>query len=63
VVTLANTAAWATLDLGSGVSAAILGANGKDVMQADGVTPVSGDHTTGATPPSENDYSIALKVG
>jgi hypothetical protein len=63
VMTLVNTAAWPSLDLGTGVSAAILGANGKDVFQADGVTPVSGDHTTDAAPPSENDYSIALKVG
>lgn len=31
-------------------------------MQADGVTPVPGDHTAQATPPSENDYSIAVKI-
>lgn len=63
VVTLANSAAWPAINLGPGVDADILGANGKDVMQADGVTPVSGDHTTDATPPSENDYSVALKIG
>ncbi len=27
---------------------------------ADGVTPVQGDHTLDALPPSENDYSITL---
>ncbi|HEV2250543.1 MAG TPA: hypothetical protein VGT60_08555 [Candidatus Limnocylindria bacterium] len=63
VVTLANTGTWPAIDLGTGVSAAILNANGKDTMQADGVTPVSGDHTADATPPSENDYSIAVKFG
>lgn len=32
------------------------------VTLADGVTPLQGDHTNEATPPSENDYSIALKI-
>jgi beta-lactamase superfamily II metal-dependent hydrolase len=63
VVTLTNSAPWPGVDLGAGVTATILNANGKDTMQADGVTPVSGDHSTQATPPSENDYSIALKIG
>lgn len=62
VLRLANTSPWPTLDLGPGVSAAVVQANAKGVMQANGVTPVSGDHTTAATPPSENDYSVALKV-
>lgn len=62
VLTLANTATWPTLDLGGGATAAIVGANGKGVMQADGTTPVSGDHSTDATPPSENDYSTGLKI-
>jgi beta-lactamase superfamily II metal-dependent hydrolase len=62
VVTLTNSAPWPAVDLGAGVTATILNANGKDTMQADGITPVSGDHSTQATPPSENDYSIALKI-
>ncbi len=62
VLVLANDTAWPSLDLGAGVAAPILGANGKDVLQADGVTPVSGDHTAAATPPSENDYSIAVRL-
>lgn len=62
MLTLTNTAPWPSLDLGSGVSATIVLANAKDVVQADGSTPVSGDHTSESTPPSENDYSIALKV-
>jgi beta-lactamase superfamily II metal-dependent hydrolase len=63
VLTLRNTdPAWPSLDLGPGVTAAILNANGKDTVQADGLTPVSGDHTADAWPPSENDYSIAVKV-
>lgn len=59
---LTNGAPWGDVDLGPGVDAPILLANGKGVMQADGVTPVSGDNTNMSTPPSENDYSIAVKV-
>jgi beta-lactamase superfamily II metal-dependent hydrolase len=62
VTTLANTGSWPAMDLGTGVAATILNANAKDTMMVDGVTPVSGDHTGDATPPSENDYSIAVKV-
>jgi beta-lactamase superfamily II metal-dependent hydrolase len=62
VTTLTNTGSWPALDLGTGVTATILNANAKDTMMADGVTPVSGDHTNDATPPSENDYSIAVKI-
>ena len=62
VLRLVNSNPWPSLDLGTGVSANILEANAKDVKEADGVTPVSGDHTTDPTPPSENDYSIALRV-
>jgi beta-lactamase superfamily II metal-dependent hydrolase len=64
VLALTNGGVWPAIDLGPGVTAAILNANGKDTIQADGVTPVSGDHTTqgGSGPPSENDYSIALKI-
>src|SRR5262245_15609506 len=62
VIRMTNTAPWPTIDLGPGVTATILNANGKDTLQADGVTPVSGDHTNQAVPPSENDYSIALKI-
>ena len=62
VVTLTNDAPWPAIDLGPGVGAAILNANGKDTLMADGITPVSGDHSAEATPPSENDYSIAVKI-
>jgi beta-lactamase superfamily II metal-dependent hydrolase len=62
VVRLTNASPWPAIDLGAGVTATILNANGKDTMQADGVTPVSGNHVNDATPPSENDYSIAVKV-
>ncbi len=62
VTTLTNSAPWPSLDLGAGITAAIVQANAKGVMQADGTTPVSGDHTVEATPPSENDYSIGLKI-
>ena len=62
VFTLTNTNTWPTIDLGAGVTTTILNANGKDTMMVDGVTPVSGDHTNDATPPSENDYSVAVKI-
>lgn len=57
VARLTNTSTWPTLDLGGGATAKVVSANGKGVMQADGTTPVSGDHTTASAPPSENDYS------
>lgn len=62
VLRLTNDQPWPSLDLGAGVTADIVEANAKGVMQADGSTPVSGDHTASPTPPSENDYSIALRV-
>lgn len=62
VLTLTNAGTWPTLDLGGGASAAIVMSNAKGVMQADGITPVSGDHSTAATPPSENDYSTGVRV-
>lgn len=63
VVRLTNSSTWPTLDLGGGATAKIVEANAKGVMQADGSTPVSGDHSADATPPSENDYSVGVKVG
>lgn len=63
VLTLKNTdPSWPSFDLGGGATAAVVNANAKGTMQADGTTPVSGDHSLDATPPSENDYSIAVKV-
>jgi beta-lactamase superfamily II metal-dependent hydrolase len=59
---LTNDDPWPSFDLGPGVTAEVLQANAKGVLQADEETPVSGDHTTATYPPSENDYSIALKV-
>ncbi|MFP5252818.1 MAG: lamin tail domain-containing protein [Actinomycetes bacterium] len=62
VVRLTNATAWPTLDLGGGAAAKVVMANAKGVMQADGTTPVSGDHTAASVPPSENDYSVGLRV-
>ena len=62
VLTLTNAETWPTLDLGGGAAAAIVEANAEGVMQADGSTPVSGDHSTDATPPSENDFSTGLRI-
>jgi len=47
-------------DAGALVTIIQVDANG--VMMADGITPLQGDHSADAVPPSENDYSIALKV-
>lgn len=62
VLTLTNSMTWPVLDLGGGATATIEEANAKGVMEADGTTPVSGDHSVAANPPSENDYSIGVKV-
>lgn len=62
VLTLTNGGTWPALDLGSGATATVEEANAKGVMQADGTTPVSGNHSTDPNPPSENDYSIGVKV-
>jgi hypothetical protein len=62
VLALTNSMTWPVLDLGGGATATIEEANAKGVMQADGTTPVSGDHSTDPNPPSENDYSIGVKV-
>ncbi|HEX4978337.1 MAG TPA: lamin tail domain-containing protein [Nocardioides sp.] len=62
VVRLTNAMAWPTLDLGAGATAKVVMANAKGVLQADGSTPVSGDHTTASVPPSENDYSVGLRI-
>ena len=40
----------------------IIQADGKDVLMENGVTSITGDHTGDSLPPSENDYSIALKI-
>jgi len=62
VLRITNANPWPSLDLATGVTSTVVEANGKDVMQANGVTPVSGDHSADATPPSENDYSIGLRT-
>jgi beta-lactamase superfamily II metal-dependent hydrolase len=63
VLTLTNDLpAWPSFDLGPGVTAEVVQANAKGVLQADGVTPVSGDHTGAPLPPSENDYSVAVRI-
>lgn len=61
VTQLTNGGGWPTIDLGSGATAEVVMANAKGVMQADGTTPVSGDHSIEGTPPSENDYSIGVR--
>jgi beta-lactamase superfamily II metal-dependent hydrolase len=62
VVQLTNSMSWPSIDLGGGATSVVVNANGKDTMQANGTTPVSGDHSADSVPPSENDYSIAVKT-
>ncbi len=50
------------LGLADGVTTTIVQVDADGVMQADGVTPVAGDHTAESLPPSENDYSITVMV-
>ncbi|CAG0937165.1 ComE operon protein 3 [Thermoflexales bacterium] len=50
------------IDLGPDVTVLVAQRDAENVLQVDGVTPVRGDHTAEAVPPSENDYSIGLKV-
>lgn len=40
----------------------IVQVDGDDVTLIDGVTPIQGNHTGDPLPPSENDYSIGLKI-
>jgi len=50
------------IDLGPGVTVKVVQRDAENVLMADGVTPLRGDHTTDPLPPSENDYSIGLKI-
>lgn len=40
----------------------IVQADADGIMLSDGTTPVQGDHTADPVPPSENDYSIGIKI-
>jgi beta-lactamase superfamily II metal-dependent hydrolase len=60
-VTVLTGSPWPSFDLGPGVNADVVLSDADGVMQADGVTPVQGDHTAESTPPSENDYSIGIR--
>ncbi len=55
-----NSTTQIDLGLASGVTTKIVQVDAQGVMQADGVTPVAGDHTADALPTSENDYSITV---
>lgn len=50
------------IDLGPGVAVTVVESDAQGVRMRDGQTPVAGDHTRDTNPPSENDYSITLKV-
>lgn len=46
----------------AGAVVEIIHSDGANIVMADGVTSIQGDHSADAVPPSENDYSIALKI-
>jgi hypothetical protein len=46
----------------SGALVEIVQVDADGVMMADGVTPLQGNHVTDTLPPSENDYSIGLRI-
>lgn len=55
-----NSTTQIDLGLTDGVTVKVVQVDAQGVMQADGVTPVAGDHTLDALPTSENDYSITI---
>ncbi len=57
-----NSTTQIDLGISSGVTTKIVQVDADGVMMVDGVTPVAGDHTADALPPSENDYSITVWV-
>ncbi|MGA9399130.1 MAG: lamin tail domain-containing protein [Anaerolineaceae bacterium] len=59
---LAQPGSTTQIDLGiaDGVTVKVVQVDAQGVMMADGITPVQGDHTLDALPPSENDYSITV---
>jgi beta-lactamase superfamily II metal-dependent hydrolase len=50
------------IDLGPNVTVTVIESDAQGVRMEDGQTAVAGDHTGETNPPSENDYSITLKV-
>jgi hypothetical protein len=46
----------------AGAVVEIVQADAQGIMMSDGITPLQGDHTGMSTPPSENDYSIGVKI-
>jgi len=50
------------INLGHGVTVTVVESDAQGVRMEDGQTAVAGDHTEETNPPSENDYSITLKV-
>jgi beta-lactamase superfamily II metal-dependent hydrolase len=52
----------AQINLGTGVTVTVVESDAQGVMMEDGQTAVAGNHTGMTNPPSENDYSITLKV-
>jgi beta-lactamase superfamily II metal-dependent hydrolase len=59
---VAQAGSSAQINLGGGVTVKVIESDAQGVKLQDGVTPITGNHTVDATPPSENDYSISLKI-
>jgi beta-lactamase superfamily II metal-dependent hydrolase len=59
---IARVGSTTQIDLGPGVTVTVIESDANGVKMVDGTTDVSGNHVGGTIPPSENDYSITLKV-
>jgi beta-lactamase superfamily II metal-dependent hydrolase len=59
---IAQIGSTSQIDLDDNIVVEVIESDACDVKMQDGSTPVSGDHTLEDLPPSENDYSITLKI-
>jgi beta-lactamase superfamily II metal-dependent hydrolase len=59
---IAEIGSTAQIDLGQDVVVKVVQRDAVGVKMADGMREVGGNHTEEAKPPSENDYSITLKI-
>jgi hypothetical protein len=59
---IARVGSTTQIDLGHDVTVAIIESDANGVNMVDGTTDVSGNHVSQTNHPSENDYSITLKV-
>ncbi len=59
---IAQVGSTTQIDMGAQVVVEVIEVDAQGVMIPGTSTPVAGDHTSESAPPSENDYSITLKI-